>query len=367
MSSSKIFMTSIVIVLISTLSACHQKPATEEQVPFVMVTQPQSKQNQLKSYAGEVQARQQATLAFRVTGHITKRYVEVGDRVTEGQLLAELDVKDAQLQLNVSKAQLENARSAAKNAEQELNRYKDLLPINAVSRSQYDVVDNQYKAAISELKQAQANYNVSLNQTHYNQLRATKNGVITQRDIEIGQVVAAGQAAYQLAIDGDREVVIGVPEQAVSKMQVGQAAWVTLWSAPEQRFAATVREISPATDQSRTFRVKVALKEGQSQIQLGQSARVYFSENQDNVISVPLASISAKQNQAYAWVVKPDHTLHKVDVKLGAYGRDSVSIISGLNASNWVVVGGVHLLREGQKINPIDRDNRAVNIQSGAK
>lgn len=100
--------------------------------------------------------------------------------------------------------------------------------------------------------------------------------MITARNIEIGQVVAAGQAAYQLAIDGEREVVIGVPEQAVSEIKVGQAAWVTLWSKPNDRFAGYVREVSPAADQSRTFTVKVALKEGQSAIQLGQSARVFF-------------------------------------------------------------------------------------------
>ena len=70
--------------------------------------------------------------------------------------------------------------------------------------------------------------------------------MITARNIEIGQVVAAGQAAYQLAIDGEREVVIGVPEQAVSEIKVGQAAWITLWSKPNERFAGYVREVSPA-------------------------------------------------------------------------------------------------------------------------
>ncbi|MEX7656015.1 HlyD family efflux transporter periplasmic adaptor subunit, partial [Pseudomonas aeruginosa] len=96
-------------------------------------------------------------------------------------------------------------------------------------------------------------YEVAANQTGYNQLIANKNGVITQREIEIGQVVAAGQAAYQLAIDGDREVVIGAPEQAMTELKVGQPAWITLWSQPEQKYAAYVREISPAADQSRTF------------------------------------------------------------------------------------------------------------------
>lgn len=93
-----------------------------------------------KSYAGDVQARQQTALAFRVGGQVTARYVDVGDRVKVGQVLAKLDVADAQLQLNAAKAQLDNAQASAKTAADELKRFQQLLPINAVSRSQFDTV-----------------------------------------------------------------------------------------------------------------------------------------------------------------------------------------------------------------------------------
>ena len=364
MSTSKSVIISMMIVCSVTLWGCSKEQPAAEQVPFVMVTQPATIHNEQKSYAGDVQARQQTALAFRVGGQIIERYVDVGDRVKVGQVLAKLDVKDAQLQLNSAQAQLESAQSAAKIAADEFKRFQQLLPINAVSRSQYDAIKSQYDSANATLKQAQSNYAVTANQTGYNQLIANKNGVITERNIEIGQVIAAGQAAYQLAIDGDREVVIGVPEQAVSTIKVGQDAWVTLWSKPQDKFAAYVREISPAADQSRTFTAKVALKEGQSAIQLGQSARVFFNTTTQNMLSVPLSSVSANANQAYVWIVNADQTLHKVPVTLGAYGRDSVPILSGLNANSWVVVGGVHLLREKQKIHPVDRENRAVTIQA---
>lgn len=366
MRSLNLMLTSILVLCSVTMVGCSKPAPDTEQIPLVMVAQPETSHEDQKSYAGDVQARQQTALAFRVGGQIIERYVDVGDRVKVGQVLAKLDVKDAELQLHSAKAQLESAQSAAKVAADEYKRFQQLLPINAVSRSQYDTVKNQYDAAQSSLKQAQANYDVSSNQTGYNQLIANKNGVITQRNIEIGQVIAAGQAAYQLAIDGDREVVIGVPEQAISEIKVGQNAWVTLWSKPQDKFAAYVREISPAADQSRTFSVKVALKEGQSAIQLGQSARVFFNQNIQNVLSVPLSSVSANTNQPYVWVVNADQTIHKVSVTLGAYGRDSVPVLSGLNAGQWVVVGGVHLLREKQKIKPIDRENRAVTVQKGA-
>ncbi|OTG64303.1 efflux RND transporter periplasmic adaptor subunit [Acinetobacter silvestris] len=347
-----------------TLWGCSKQVPEVEQIPFVMVTQPSTAHLEQQSYAGDVQARQQTALAFRVGGQIIERYVDVGDRVRIGQVLAKLDVQDAQLQLNSAKAQLESAQSAVKITDDEFKRFQQLLPMNAVSRSQYDVAKNQYDSAQATLKQAQSNYAVAANQTGYNQLVANKNGVITARNIEIGQVISAGQAAFQLAIDGERDVVIGVPEQAISDIRVGQPAWVTLWSKPEDKFSAYIREIAPAADQSRTFSVKVALKDAQSLIQLGQSARVFFSNTTQNTLSVPLSSVSANDNKAYVWVVNTDQTIHKIPVTLGAYGRDSVPVLSGLNANAWVVVGGVHLLQEKQKIHPVDRENRAVTIRN---
>ncbi len=189
--------------------------------------------------------------------------------------------------------------------------------------------------------------------------------MITERNIEAGQVIAAGQPAYQLAINGEREVVIGVPEQAIAEIKPGQPAKVTLWSKPNEQFNAYVREISPAADQSRTYSVKVALREGNALIQLGQSARVFFSHTENGQLNVPLSSVSAQGQQAYVLTVNPDNTVHKAPVTLGAYGRDSVPVLSGLKPSDYVVIGGVHLLREKQKIHPIDRENRPVTIQAG--
>ena len=366
MSKIQTLVASMMVVCSITLWGCSKDTTEPESVPLVMVSQPNTTHLEQKSYAGEVQARQQTALSFRVGGQVTERLVDVGDQVKVGQVLARLDVQDAQLELNAAKAQLESAQAAEKNAQDELKRFKQLLPSNAVSRSQYDSVENQYKAALSSLKQAQANYNVTQNQTSYNQLIANKNGVITERNIEIGQVISAGQPAFQLAISGDREVVIGVPEQAIAQIKVGQDAIVTLWSKPDERFAAYVREISPAADQSRTFSVKVALREGQNTIQLGQSARVFFSSTGRNVLSVPLASVSAAGKNAYVWVVNADNSIRKVPVSVGEYGRNSVTIRSGLQPKDYVVVGGVHLLREKQKIQPISRDNKTVKIATGS-
>lgn len=339
------------------------KPEPEIEKPkIVMVAQPTQSHEQEQSYAGEIQARQQTALAFRVSGQIIERYVDVGDRVSHGQVLARLDVKDASLQLNAAQAQLEQAQAAAKISAEELKRFSALLPDNAVSRSQYDAVQNQHNAAQSTLKQAQANYDVTKNQTQYNTLTANKNGVITARNIEVGQVIAAGQVAYQMALDGEREVVIGVSEQAVADLRPQQQASVVLWSNPNQRYDAFVREISPAADQSRTFAVKVAFKDRQAPIQLGQSARVFFNSQAQAHLYVPLPAVSAIDNKSYVWVIDANQTLKRTWVKLGEYQRDTVAVVEGLHPDQWVVIGGVHLLREKQKVQLVDRNNKPVHI-----
>ena len=97
MSDMKFPLISLLIACAVMLTGCGKKEPAVEQVPFVMVTQPLTTHDELKSYAGDVQARQQTALAFRVGGQITERLADVGDRVKVGQVLAKLDVKDAQL------------------------------------------------------------------------------------------------------------------------------------------------------------------------------------------------------------------------------------------------------------------------------
>ena len=351
------------------LAGCQQKEAPPAPLRVVMVAQPITAELGKTSYSGEVRARQEADLSFRVAGKVTQRLVDVGSQVKKGQTLAILDPTDANLQLNSAQAQLDSALSVERTAKTELERYRQLLPENAISRSQFDQVDNQYKTARSNAQQARANYDVVSNQAAYSTLRADKSGVIVTRHIEVGQVVNAGQPIYTLAIDGEREVVVGVPEQLVNQLSVRQPVQVSLWSNAEQLLPAYIREISPAADASRTFAVRVALNNdsgnGNVPVNIGQSARVFITAaNSSQQLSVPLAALTAEQQNSYVLVFNPANaTLIKKPVRTGAYGRDSVPILEGLTGQDWVVIGGVHLLQVGQKVRAVNRDNQPVTSQ----
>lgn len=365
------------------LTACKDEPLAEPARP-ALVVQPGAGIASASVYSGEVRALEEPQLSFRISGKIAKRFVDVGTAVKAGQPLAQLDSSDVNLQAQSAQAALASAQSDLALAKSELERYKALVDKQVVSRSLYETRQSAYEAAVARVKQARANANVSSNQTGYAILRAPKDGVIAQRLAEAGQVVAAGQTIFVLATDGAREISISVSEQFVSQFQPGRKMQVELWAAPGKIFPATLREISPSADPlARTFAAKVSFKADGVKAEVGQSARVYVQDETDSKMSLPLSAIHSLNGKPAVWVLRKlappsDTTLdeeaqktfaekaareqqvHLMPVHIGAYGETSVPVLSGVSTSDWVVIAGVHLLREGQPVRAVDNNNREV-------
>ncbi|MEE1867473.1 efflux RND transporter periplasmic adaptor subunit [Pseudomonas auratipiscis] len=345
------------------LVACGQESAPQTSLRPALVVQPQPASAAADSYPGEVRARFEPELAFRIAGKVSKRLVEEGQRVKAEQPLAELDPQDVRLQLEASRAQLAAAEANLSLVKAERDRYQTLLERQMVSRSQFDNSENLYRAGLARLKQMRAEFDVAGNQAEYAVLRASQDGVIAKRQVEVGQVVAAGQTVFTLAADGEREVLIGLPEQQFGRFKVGQPVAVELWSQPDQRFSGRIRELSPAADpRSRTFAARIAFSAGKVPAELGQSARVYIQHDQQVALAVPLSALTAENGQTYVWRVDANNTLKRVPVRVGAFGENTVPVLEGLSASDWVVAAGVHVLQEGQQVRPVDRSNRVVNL-----
>lgn len=331
-----------------------------------LVAQPLSANATQDVFPGEIRARYEPELGFRIGGKISQRLVDVGDRVSEGTVLAKLDTNDVSLRLDAVRAQMASAQADHKLANSELERYRELMERNVISRSQFDSFESRFDASVAQLRQARANLNVARNQADYASLKTPRDGVIAQRLAEAGQVVAAGQAVFVLAVDGDREVRIDLPEQDVGHFKIGMPVGIELWSRPGQVFEGKIRELSPAADpRSRTFEARVAFENTSVGADLGQSARVFVSgaANAD-ILSIPLSALTAEGDATYVWVVKPDTlTLHKTPVDVGPYQEEVVPVLRGLQAQDWVVSAGTHLLREGQTVIPVDRQNRQLDLK----
>ncbi|WP_084628118.1 efflux RND transporter periplasmic adaptor subunit [Silanimonas lenta] len=328
----------------------------------VLVQQPEPATDAVQAFAGEIRARHETPLSFRVGGKVARRLVEVGDRVAEGQVLAELDAEDLRLNREAAQAQLAAAEADARLAAAEFERVKVLFERQLVSRSLFDARRSALDAANSRVAQARAQLDVAGNQAAYGQLRAPAAGVIATRSVEAGQVVAAGQTVFGLAEDGEREVAIALPEAAVGRFEVGQAVAVELWAAPGRRVPGRIREIAPAADPAaRTYAARVTLElPADVRVELGQSARVYAANAAAAALGVPLSALTEADGSPVVFVVREGGVLRRVPVRTGPFGETQVPVLSGLQPGDWVVVSGVHLLEDGQRVRPVDRDNRPV-------
>lgn len=346
------------------LSACSDPQPVTPQARPALAIQPQLAAAQVQGYPGEVRARIEPELAFRIGGKVSKRLVDAGDRVRRNQPLAELDPEDARLQLEAARSQVAAAEANLNLAKAERDRYRTLLDRQMISSSQYDNADNTYRSAAARLKQARAEFDVAENHATYSVLRAPQDGVIVRRALETGQVVAAGQTVLVLAANGDREVLFNLPENALGQLTLGQPVEVQLWSQPDQRFAGTLRELSPAADpQSRTFAARVSFDTNEAKVEIGQSARVLIKNPDQVPLSVPLSAVTAEAGQSFVWVIDPDtQTLQRRPVQLGAYHQQQATVLDGLQPNEWIVAAGVHKLHEGQRVLPVDRQNRSVDL-----
>lgn len=355
-----------VLAMAATLAACGRGEAPAEAPRPVLVVRPAGGPGTaLSAYAGEVRAREESPLSFRIGGKLVKRNVDAGAQVRGGDVLAELDPDDQRLQARAAQAQLAAAEAELKRSAADRARFEALAKDRLVSRSALDAQTAAWRAADEQARAARAQLDVARNQAGYAQLRAPRDGVVTGRQAEAGQVVAAGQAIFTLAGDDGREVAIALPEARIRDFAIGQPVVVELWSAPGQRLPGKIREIAAAADpQARTYAARVELEgDAARAVELGQSARVYVQRNGEQAaLSVPLSALQRGADGTSAvWVVDPaTRTLKSVAVKLGTLGETRAPVLSGLDADDWVVAAGGHLLREGQAVVPVDRQNSPI-------
>lgn len=316
-------------------------------------------------FSGDVHARFESRLGFRVAGKIQHRLVDVGAHVEAGQVLAELDPVDLKLQADSARADLASARASRDLARNDFERYRALLEKHYISQTQFDSQANALKAAQARVDQAAAALAVARNQAGYSTLRADHAGTITAIDAEAGQVVAAGQPIATLARDGAIEVEIAVPENRVAAFRIGQAATIQAWADANRQLHGRLREIGAEADPvTRTYHVRVSVLDTSSALRLGQSARVYFADaSGQSLTRVPLSALGHENGNAVVWLLDPrTHAVHAHAVTVTAFREHGALVGPPLSATQWIVAAGIHKLREGQTIAPVDTLNRPLEL-----
>jgi RND family efflux transporter MFP subunit len=308
-----------------------------------------------QTYPGEVQARFETPLAFRIPGQLRMRYAHLGEAVHKGQLLAELDPQDAQAQLNTAKAQLgaAHARLALANAVAQRNtaQAKEAL----ISASENEQSQASAQVASADVQVASNQLELLQHQLQYTRLVAEQDGIITSEDAETGVVLGAGQKVFGLAWGKQRDVVIDVPESRIASIQLHARADIHLSSDPQQHWYAQVREMAQAAQpQARTYRVKLSLQEGSALPKIGMTVQVSFAgTSATSQVEIPATALFHDGASAAVWVLNPgDSRLQIRRVTVAAYGEHSVSLSAGLQAGESLLAQGVHTVNSGMVVTP---------------
>jgi multidrug efflux system membrane fusion protein len=334
------------------LGACAKAPEKIEDIrPVRAIVLSASSVDIDAEFSGEVRARVESRLAFRVPGKITARKVDPGTLVKRGQVLMQLDPQDLQLSQAQAKAGLRATETARDLAKSELKRYQELRVKNFVSQAVLDQKLSAFNAAQANVDASQAAYFGQTNQAGYATLVADIDGVVTAVDAEVGQVVTPGAPVVRVAKTTEKEIVIGLPEDKVEAMRKVQDVTVRLWANPKVVIPGKIREVSPIADAAtRTYAVKVSIPDSFEDVKLGMTALVQFSSTTAMpLIRVPLTALFHEKAVTSVWVVE-NGTVKLVPVQVGGTAGNDVVLVGGVKPGQTVVTAGVNLLKQGQKV-----------------
>ncbi len=341
----------MLVSVLALLAACGKSPAPPAAVerPATTIVVGAWASDSENIYSGDVHARYETVLGFRIGGKIVERLVDAGALVRKGQLLARLDAADTGLQESATAAQY-------RLAEEELNRYRELHDKGFVSQSALDAKETALKAAAAQAGLAR-------NQAAYTSLLSDRDGVVASTFAEVGQVVAAGQPVVRVAQQGEREVTISVPESRFASIKVGMPAEIELNATDgsvQSTWPGHVREISPAADSaSGTYPVRVSFDAKTVAVALGMTARVRLRESAGNSRNssgflVPLTAIFQQGDKAAVWIVAADRSVSLRPIEVAAYRDDGALVTGGLKLGERIVSAGVHKLSAGERIQIIE-------------
>ncbi|MET3892622.1 RND family efflux transporter MFP subunit [Bosea sp. OAE506] len=319
--------------------------ARSEQAPVVALT-------------GELAARVQSDLGFRIQGRIAERSVEVGDRVVAGQVLARLENSQQLAEVASQQAGLAAAEATLKNASATFDRQKALLAQGFTTQSSFDGARQAYESARSSLSGAKAALQTAEDALSFTDLKADADGIVTARGAEVGQVVAVAQSVFTVAQDGPRDAIFDVPESVIAQSPQDKGAGdieIVLVSDRSVTARGRVREISPAIDLAKgTVRVKVSLEATPPAMRLGAPVIGRARMMPRPVVVLPWQAFFSRGTTPAVWVVdRATRAVSLRPIQVDSYRTGEIVVGGGIEPGELVVSAGAQFLRQGEVVAPV--------------
>ena len=334
-------------------SAKEQKEDTRPAVS-VQVNTVSSKDNPaFLTASGVVEAVNSTTLSTRMMGFVDKVHVNVGQKVTKGQLLLSINNSDLSAKQAQATAGITEAQAAFDNAEKDYNRFKSLYEDNSATRKELDDMLAHYNMAKARLEGAKSMANEVRSQFAYSDLRAPFNGVVTSRMIEEGDMANPGVPLISVEAPGNYEVMASIPESEISKVKSGTEVNVFVRSLQAEVKGKVTEVSSSAINTGGQYLVKVKLEETDKNILSGMYATVRFpieSSSDMSAILIPTSALVHKGELTGIYTVSQSNTAILRWLRLGRTYGDSVEVLSGLSADEKYIVSADSRLTNGVRL-----------------
>jgi RND family efflux transporter MFP subunit len=315
-----------------------------------------------RTFPGKAKATQEADLSFRVNGTMNEFPVKVGDEVKKGQLMARLDPRDYEVNLQNAQGQLDRARAAMKLAQSDYDRVvriRDKDP-GAISEAMIDAKLGERDSAAAQVKSLEAQVATAKDALSYTYLKAPFNGTVVETFVENYEDVQAKQAIVRIVDTRKIEFVVNIPESLISLAPEVKKVFVRFDAFPDREISGVIKEIGKeASKTTRTYPVTLIMDQpdditilpGMAGQARGDKESAISAGAEGIIVPVSAVFASDEDKQNYVWVINEKSgqvTLRKVTA--GKLSDRGIMIDEGLNPGEWVAIAGVHSLQEGQKV-----------------
>lgn len=304
------------------------------------------------SLTGNIQAESEINLSFRIDGRLVERRVDVGAAVKAGQLIAVLNPENEESGVAGARAAVAAANAQLVEARNNYERHKELLAQNFISKARFDQVAAAFQSAQAQRNAAQSQLDIASNRLGYTRLVADAPGTVTAVGAEPGEVVQAGRMIVQLARQGGRDAVFGVPPRIKDAVPANPEITVTLTSDPKVTAQGRVREVAPRADPATgTFAVRVGLIDPPAAMRLGSTVTGRTKLGGEAGIDIPVSALTRDAGQPSVWVIDPaTKTVSQRTVEVLRNDPARVIVGKGLKEGDLVVTAGIQALRPGQAV-----------------
>jgi RND family efflux transporter MFP subunit len=345
----------LLLAIAVSVAGCNSHAAAPPRPPLLVRTQAVRLEDYMPgiTLTGEIQARVQTDLSFRISGRVVARSADVGQHVDAGEVLAKIDPAEQQADLDAANAAVTAAEALLRQAKAAYDRQKSLIDQGYATRSAYDTAQQNLRTSQGSLDQAVAQAGSAKDALSYSELRADKSGVITARSIEVGQVAQAAQPAFTLAVDGPRDAVFNVYESIFFQKPASDKIVLTLVSDPNIRATGHVREVAPAVDpKTGTVLVKVEMDNAPAAMSLGSAVIGSDAFAARQVAVLPWSAAASLDGKLAVWIIDPaTKAVSLRAVQAEAYEKEKLLIREGLAPGEIVVTEGDKFLFPGQIVN----------------